>query len=217
MQDLPIDRHLPDIRATLGRSSALVLIAPPGSGKTTRVPAALLDPAAPGRVLCVQPRRIAAVAAAHRVAQERGQDVGQQIGYRVRFDRKVSAATEVQRGLLGADWPGPPLKVRMGIHTGDAQERDGDYFGQAPNRAARIMAAAHAGQILCSGVTARPLEGDHPVAGSGRFRLRDLGERIELFQVAAPEGGAFPPPNTTLRGRGATERSGPLARATLGV
>nr|NIQ52747.1 adenylate/guanylate cyclase domain-containing protein [Gemmatimonadota bacterium]NIR35210.1 adenylate/guanylate cyclase domain-containing protein [Actinomycetota bacterium]NIU72885.1 adenylate/guanylate cyclase domain-containing protein [Gammaproteobacteria bacterium]NIT65699.1 adenylate/guanylate cyclase domain-containing protein [Gemmatimonadota bacterium]NIW74169.1 adenylate/guanylate cyclase domain-containing protein [Gemmatimonadota bacterium] len=51
----------------------------------------------------------------------------------------VAAALEIQRRLLAAAWPGPAVRVRMGIHTGEAEERDGDYFGPAVNRAARIM------------------------------------------------------------------------------
>ena len=62
----------------------------------------------------------------------------------------IAAATTIQLQLLGADWPGPPIKIRMGIHTGMAQERDGDYFGPVLNRAARIMSAGHGGQILLS-------------------------------------------------------------------
>ncbi len=62
----------------------------------------------------------------------------------------IAAATMIQLELLRADWPGPPIKIRMGIHTGTAEERDGDYFGPVLNRAARIMSAGHGGQILSS-------------------------------------------------------------------
>ena len=64
----------------------------------------------------------------------------------------VQAATQAQRALRGHDWgEGLQVRVRMGLHTGEAQERGGDYFGPAVNVAARIMAAGHGGQILCSG------------------------------------------------------------------
>ena len=66
----------------------------------------------------------------------------------------VAASTAIQIELLSADWPGPPINIRMGIHTGTAEERDGDYFGPVLNRAARIMSAGHGGQILLSSVTA---------------------------------------------------------------
>lgn len=116
------------------------------------------------------------------------------------FDAAVDAAEAavgIQRACRDEPWPEVAvIAVRCGLHTGVADERDGDYFGQAPNRAARIMAAANAGQILCSTVTARLLDGVQPVVALGSFRLRDLGEPVELFQVASPDGESFPPPNT---------------------
>ena len=61
----------------------------------------------------------------------------------------VAAAVEAQRRLTAADWPDPVvLRVRIGMHTGTADEREGDYFGPAVNRAARLAAAGHGGQIL---------------------------------------------------------------------
>ena len=77
---------------------ALVLQAPPGAGKTTRVPQALLDAglAGEGKVLVLEPRRLAARLSARRVAEERGERVGETVGYEVRFDRAVSAATRIE-------------------------------------------------------------------------------------------------------------------------
>ena len=61
----------------------------------------------------------------------------------------ISAATEVQRALVVEDWPtGTPLRVRMALHTGEADLRDGDYFGSAVNRCARLRALAYGGQVL---------------------------------------------------------------------
>ena len=60
----------------------------------------------------------------------------------------VSAATAAQAALASADWPGPTVRVRMGLHLGEAEERAGDYFGSAVNTAARVEAAGHGGQIL---------------------------------------------------------------------
>ena len=60
----------------------------------------------------------------------------------------VRAATESQRALTDATWPGPPLKVRMGLHLGEAEERGGDYFGPVVNTAARVEAAGHGRQVL---------------------------------------------------------------------
>ncbi len=85
MQPLPIDSLLPAIRGALGRSPNLVLQAPPGAGKTTRVPAALLDVFDSG-ILVLEPRRLAARLAARRVASELGERAGETAGYQVRFE-----------------------------------------------------------------------------------------------------------------------------------
>jgi ATP-dependent helicase HrpB len=98
MQPLPIDELLPAIVSALERTSSLVLEAPPGAGKTTRVPRALLDAAfsSPNRtVLVAEPRRIAARLAAHRVAEELGQQPGQTVGYSVRFEDVSNQNTRI--------------------------------------------------------------------------------------------------------------------------
>lgn len=92
---LPIDPLIPDIVASLQRTPSVVLEAPPGAGKTTRVPRALLDAGVDGEILVLEPRRLAARMAARRVADELGERVGERIGYRVRFDDAVSARTRV--------------------------------------------------------------------------------------------------------------------------
>ena len=94
---LPVDEVLPDLVAALGTARRAVLHAPPGAGKTTRVPPALL--AAPwleGRVVMLEPRRVAARAAAARIAAESGGRVGELVGHRVRHDTRVSAATRIE-------------------------------------------------------------------------------------------------------------------------
>lgn len=94
---LPIDAVLPDLLTALRRQPAAVLRAPTGAGKTTRVPPALLDAglAGAGRIVMLEPRRLAARAAARRMAQERGGQVGDEFGYHVRFDRKAGPRTRV--------------------------------------------------------------------------------------------------------------------------
>ena len=81
-----------------------------------------------------------------------------------------------------------PLLVRMGVHTGAAELRDGDYYGTALNRAARIMSVAHGGQIVVS-LTSSDLLRDAPVEllDLGEHRLRDLGEPERIFQVIHPD------------------------------
>ncbi|HTU90048.1 MAG TPA: DEAD/DEAH box helicase, partial [Gemmataceae bacterium] len=94
---LPIDPVLPEVVAALRRQASLVLRAPTGAGKTTRVPPALLDGglAEGGRILMLEPRRLAARAAARRMADERGGRLGDEIGYHVRFDRQCGPQTGI--------------------------------------------------------------------------------------------------------------------------
>ena len=95
--DLPIAPLLPRIRASLAEHPRLVLEAPPGAGKTTQVPPALLDAAwlVDKQIVMLEPRRIAARAAAEFMAAQRGEATGQTIGYRIRFESRVSDATRI--------------------------------------------------------------------------------------------------------------------------
>jgi ATP-dependent helicase HrpB len=94
---LPIDDALPALTAALRASNAAVLVAPPGAGKTTRVPLVLeREPWATGKIFVLEPRRIAARAAAARMAKTLGQSVGDTVGLRVRFGSKVSAKTRIE-------------------------------------------------------------------------------------------------------------------------
>jgi ATP-dependent helicase HrpB len=98
MIKLPIEDVLPALKETLARSPNAVLVAPPGAGKTTRVPPALLDePWVQGRkILVLEPRRLAARAAAHRIAQERGEAIGGTVGFRVRLQSAVGPRTRIE-------------------------------------------------------------------------------------------------------------------------
>jgi ATP-dependent helicase HrpB len=94
---LPIDPVLPEIVSSLARSPSLVLEAPPGAGKTTRVPRAMLDAnVVRGEIVVLEPRRLAARLAARRVAEELGERIGETIGYTVRFEDVSSARTRVR-------------------------------------------------------------------------------------------------------------------------
>src|SRR5215475_1219772 len=99
---LPIDDALPALTAALAARDAAVLVAPPGAGKTTRVPLVLAEePWAQGpnggrKILVLEPRRIAARAAAERMAKTLGEAVGETVGYRVRFGSKVSRRTRIE-------------------------------------------------------------------------------------------------------------------------
>lgn len=91
-ETLPIDVVLPELLASVAKAGAVVLRAPTGAGKTTRVPPALVEH---GRVIVLEPRRVAARAAARRMAMEHGTPLGDYIGYHVRFDRKAGPRTRV--------------------------------------------------------------------------------------------------------------------------
>jgi ATP-dependent helicase HrpB len=92
---LPIDALLPEIVASLGREKYLVIEAPPGAGKTTRIPPALL-PVARGEILVLEPRRLAARMAARRVASEAGERLGETVGYQVRFEDISGPRTRIR-------------------------------------------------------------------------------------------------------------------------
>jgi ATP-dependent helicase HrpB len=95
---LPIDAVLDELARTLADHTATVLVAPPGAGKTTRVPLALLDAPWIGnrKIIVLEPRRIAARASAERMAHTIGERVGETVGYRVRFGSKISRATRIE-------------------------------------------------------------------------------------------------------------------------
>lgn len=105
VERLPIDAFLPEITTLLGKAGCLVITAEPGAGKTTRVPGAILDAglAGHGSVLVLQPRRVAARAAARRVAAERRSAAGAEVGWQVRFENRSSAQTRllyITEGIL---------------------------------------------------------------------------------------------------------------------
>jgi predicted ATPase/class 3 adenylate cyclase len=114
-------------------------------------------------------------------------------GFGAAFARPAEAtvaASGAQAALADEEWPAhATIRVRMGLHTGAAEERDGDYFGPAVNRAARLTALAHGRQILCSSVTAELLDRAELI-DLGEHRLRDLSAPQRVFQVGE---GRFPP------------------------
>ncbi|MFN2590149.1 MAG: adenylate/guanylate cyclase domain-containing protein [Actinomycetota bacterium] len=102
--------------------------------------------------------------------------------------RAVHAAVAAQRGLAAAVWPhGEPLRVRMGMHTGEGRVRNGDYLGLDVNRAARISAASHGGQVVMSDATRALIEHDLPegvaVRDLGQHRLKDLANAERLYDL----------------------------------
>jgi predicted ATPase/class 3 adenylate cyclase len=103
----------------------------------------------------------------------------------------VEAAVDLQRRIRGEAWPADAvLRVRMGIHTGEAEEREGNYFGPPLNQAARITNAARGGQIVLSNATANLVDSRAAgieVFGLGTFRLKGITEAVSLFGVVTDE------------------------------
>src|SRR5262249_34963707 len=104
----------------------------------------------------------------------------------------LDAAVDAQLALGRMDWGEiGELRVRMGLLTGEAELRDGDYYGPTVNRAARLMACAHGGQILASQTTAQLVEDAVPAGVTlddlGEHRLRDLARPEHVFQVTDPQ------------------------------
>lgn len=106
--------------------------------------------------------------------------------FAVAFSRATDAlatAVAVQTTLAAAVWPGPELRVRMGLHLGEAEERGGDYFGPVVNAAARVEAAGHGGQVLCTDAVAAMVAVDHAgLVDLGEHQLRDLPAPLRLWQ-----------------------------------
>jgi predicted ATPase/class 3 adenylate cyclase len=115
----------------------------------------------------------------------------------------LECALEIQRRLLSSEWEQiGTLRVRMALHTGAAEGRDGDYFGPPVNRVARLMSAAHGGQVLLS-LPAQELVRDQLPAGTslrdlGEYRLKDLFRPERVFQLLAPGLPSEFPPLRTL-------------------
>lgn len=99
----------------------------------------------------------------------------------------IAAAAGVARAMDAETWPGPALVSRIGVHAGEAEPSDGDYFGSTVTRTARIMDAGNGGQILVSEVARGLLGGGLPngmsLVDAGAHRLKDLGEPIRLFRL----------------------------------
>jgi ATP-dependent helicase HrpB len=106
---LPVDRYLETIVDVVRRERSAVIVAPPGSGKTTRIPPALTGL---GRTILLQPRRVAVRALARRIAMERGWTIGREIGWQIRFERRFTSETRLlvaTEGVLTARLQGDPL------------------------------------------------------------------------------------------------------------
>jgi ATP-dependent helicase HrpB len=174
---LPILAHAESIRRSLAESGALVLCAPPGTGKSTQVPRLLLD--RPGKILVLQPRRIAARNLALRVAEEMGEAVGGTVGYQVRFEGKSRESTRIlfqTYGVFFQQLLGDPLLTGIGTVILDefherTLEADATLAwlkrvreGARPDLALVIMSATLELEGLRGYLQARPRGGEEPTA-----------------------------------------------------
>ncbi|MEM7246323.1 MAG: ATP-dependent helicase HrpB [Acidobacteriota bacterium] len=207
---LPVARQLDAIRARVDGRGALVLVAPPGSGKTTQVPPALLDA---GPLLLLQPRRVAARATATRIAEENGWRVGEEVGWQVRFERRSSKRTRLlvaTEGLLVRKLVEDPLlESFVTVVLDELHERSvAADLGLALLREARrarpelrvvAMSATIDAEPVAAYLDAEVLEVDgraHPVTiehavlsaeDAVRARLREATGHVLCFLPGAPE------------------------------
>ncbi len=134
-----------------------------------------------------------------------------------RVSDAVTTAFEAQRALSAAEFSAVGgLSIRMGLHTGEASERNGDYFGPAVNRVARLMSIGHGGQILLSGVTRDLAHSDLPAGTSlldlGSHQLKDLTEPEQVWQLTiAGLPAEFPP----LKSLGTIPNNLPIAQTSF--
>ncbi|MEM7092578.1 MAG: adenylate/guanylate cyclase domain-containing protein [Actinomycetota bacterium] len=125
-----------------------------------------------------------------------------------RPSQAAGAALAIQQALADADWAGAPVRVRIGLHCGEASHRGGDYFGVPLNRAARIADSGHGGQIVVSSAMRHRLDGAG-LTPLGTYRLKDLAEPIDLWQLDAD--GATPGEFAPLRTMDAVASNLPAA------
>lgn len=136
----------------------------------------------------------------------------------------LEAALEAQRALLRETWGETgPLRVRMALHTGTAEERDGDYYGPSMNRVARLLSVGHGGQVLLSLSTRKLVRDQLPpgvgLRNLGERRLKDLSRPEHLFQLTAPDLPSSFRPLETLDARlnNLPTQPTPLRRARRGL
>jgi ATP-dependent helicase HrpB len=203
---LPVEQILPELKAALAARTEAVLVAPPGAGKTTRVPLELLPEPwrGDGKIIVLEPRRLAARAAAARMAQTLGEPIGRTVGYRVRMQSQVTAATRIEvvtegvfTRMILAD---PALTGVAAVIFDEFHERSLDAdLGLALARDAQALLRDDLRLLVMSatldGAAVARLLGDAPVLESHgrtfpvetRYLGRDPAQRIEDQVVRAVE------------------------------
>ena len=227
LDPLPIDAHVDAVVDAVRRRRAAVIVAPPGAGKTTRLPPAL---AADGPVLVLQPRRVAARAIARRIADERGWTLGQEVGWHVRFERRFTAATRVllaTEGILTARLVDDPLisgvrtivldEFHERIHPRRPRPRAGAAglggarrsaprrdVGDARGRARRALSRRLSGDRRAgpsASARRRPTRPASPIARGGAQRVAGLARHRAVLPARRARRFAAPTPRSRARCR----------------
>lgn len=191
MLPLPIDPLLPEVVASLRAHPLLVLEAPPGAGKTTRVPRALLDAGVEGEIVVLEPRRLAARLAARRVSDELGEPLGERVGYRVRFDEVGSARTRIRfvtEGTLTRTLLTSPRLDGVGAVLLDEFHERHLQTDLALALLTRLQREARPDLRLV--VMSATLDGERVARELGAPRLRSEGKRFDVevsYQASGPE------------------------------
>lgn len=194
---LPIDPVLPELVRTLRSGPAAILTAPPGSGKSTRVPGAVLDSGllGAGSLVMLEPRRVAARAIASRIAAERGSALGNEVGFQVRFEKRATGATRilvVTEGILTRRLAADPLLEGVAcvvldefhersVHADLALAFLKELVAARPGLRLVVMSAT-----LDAGPLSRYLGGAPVISGGGRPHA------VEVEHAPGPDGRALP-------------------------
>jgi ATP-dependent helicase HrpB len=171
---LPIDEHVSEIVAHVRRARTAIVVAPPGAGKTTRLPPALAEL---GRTILLQPRRVAARALARRIAAERGWSVGEEIGWQIRFERRFSGRTRLlvaTEGILTARLQSDPLLSDFGVIVLDEFHERSIHADLALALAKQAMLAR---DDLALVVMSATIAADEVASFLGGARVFDVGAR----------------------------------------
>ena len=205
---LPIEPVLPALASALADSRAAVLVAPPGAGKTTRVPLALLDaPWLDGRkILMLEPRRVAARAAARRMAATLGEEVGRTVGFRVRADTRVGRETRIEvvtEGVLTRMLQSDPTLDDAGLVIFD------EFHERSLHADLGLALVIHARAILRPEL--RVLVMSATIDGAA------VGALLDSAPVVVSEGRSFPVETRWLGRPADTRIEAPMARAIRGA